>query len=278
MTRMKSYTAKTNRGRAGEVFVNNLMASHERQRKRRLKEAEQAAKRSESQRMKELKRRERERDQAEKRALRQANKEKAALDRRMAKEDLVANRICLELEKLNLFPGKSLAASIATEAVAAGITAAKAKSYFLDGKEDEIAKLCAIDLLEEEGFPAEFQHLDSYKSIQAIACSCRPQWEVLTHREFTEIASSLREEIDVIQAQRTRYEERMSLIEELQETKIMFGDEIEEFAEIIEKLDLGRDDSIESEHFQKFVLNKKNYVESIERQIQPFQLTRSSDA
>ena len=178
MARRRSYTAKANRGKAGEVFFNNLLVgSTAKERKER--EAKQ----------------------------RRLQKEKDRRERERQKVVVIANRVKLELEKLGFFPGDDTAFEIATRAVEANVTAAKAKSYFIDGNENTIASKCAKDLLKSRGFPSlKFSSLPEYEELEDLVRAYRPQSDVTTTPEFWDAERKL--ESRKSQLERRESEER----------------------------------------------------------------------
>ena len=101
--RTKSYFAKSNRGKAGAVFVNNVIANSQKRKKQEAKAAEAASRRrareAERERARRAKEEERKRIQLEKEAERK-RKEKAKLD---AKENAVSERLKLEFPKAGLY-------------------------------------------------------------------------------------------------------------------------------------------------------------------------------
>ena len=250
--RRRSYTAKANRGKAGEVFLSNLLVGST---KREREAREAPARRRQREREREAKSRERE-------------------DKKLV---LIANRVKLELDKLGFFSGGDTALAIAKRAVEADVTAAKAKSYFIDGEESKIAASCAADLLESLAIPRRFHSLSEYEKLEVMVQAYRPQSEVTTTERFMSAKFELNRQIRNVEEREELVREREELVSELLSNKRMFEDELEEFAEIIEKNDWSGTQSRESAEFKQRIKNKEAYVKDIRRQLMPFRIGRAND-
>ena len=103
MARRRNYTAKSIRGQAGAVFVNNMIAGYQKQKKQEEKAAAAASRRRAREAERERARKAREAERAQVRAEKEAEKkrkEKARLD---AKETAVSERLKLEFPKVQWF-------------------------------------------------------------------------------------------------------------------------------------------------------------------------------
>ena len=291
MARRRSYTAKANRGKAGEVFINNLFVGSTK-REIEAREAKERRRQREREREKEAReakerRRQREREREAKSREREAKsreREAKSREREHKKLVLIANRVELELDKLGFFSGGDTALAIAKRAIEADVTAAKAKSYFIDGEESKIAASCADDLLESLAIPWRFHSLSEYKKLEVMVQAYRPQSEVTTTKKFVSAKLELNRQIrnveereELVRKREELVRKREELVGELLSNKRMFQDELEEFAEIIEKNDWSGTQSRESAEFKQRIKNKEAYVKDIRRQLMPFRIGRAND-
>ena len=277
MARRRSYTAKANRGKAGEVFINNLFVGSTK-REIEAREAKERRRQREREREKEA------REAKERRRQREREREAKSREREHKKLVLIANRVRLELDNLGFFSGGDTALAIAKRAVEADVTAAKAKSYFIDGKKGEIAVSCAADLLKSLAIPKRFHSLSEYEKLEVVVQAYRPQSEVTTTAKFMSAEFELNRQIrnveereELVRKREELVREREELVGELLSNKRMFQDELEEFAEIIEKNDWSGTQSRESAEFKQRIKNKEAYVKDIRRQLMPFRISRAND-
>ena len=272
MARKKSYFAKANRGRAGAVLANNLIASAQKAAKEKEKEAAAAKRRAAAAEQKERNRRQREAEQARKRAAREAEKRRKEQKKLDEKQAAIAKRLALDLEKMGLYPSADLTSDIAKEALEASVTPAKAKTYFIDGLESKVAHKCAQYLLAEYNIPHHFQEVEGYDELVSMVADFRPQSEALNDPRVENIKSKVDARIKALEEAEKRQDERSALINELSETKVMFKDEIEDFAQLIEEQDLSGDDAKNSPEYRSRVDNKAQYIEKIKKKIVPIKL------
>jgi flagellar biosynthesis GTPase FlhF len=255
--RKRSYGLEKNNG---AIFLNNCLASHQKAQKEAEKEAAASRRRSEREADSERKRREREAKSERKRAEKEAEKarkEQAKLDEKVEK---VYVRLESDIKKMGLYPGEGFLAKTAEEAVKLSISVAQAKKYFVSDVEDKVARECAKEFLwdKEIIYPEEW---DEYDALVALVTGYRPQQDAAHDDKFTELEGKLK-----------RREERDTLISELLDSKIMFGDDIEEFAEIIEANDWGKSDCENSADYTRRVQNKSDYVMQVKAQIRTIKL------
>ena len=147
--RKRSYFAKSNKGKAGEVFLNNFLTSSSANQKETVKEksfATKAAKERERVAKAEAKEKEREEKERE----RVANEERRENDRRIKKEEPYKKRLKLELEKLGLHPLSWIISLITNQAIEQGVTPAKMYSYFIEGNEAYLSEEIADVWIKEE--------------------------------------------------------------------------------------------------------------------------------
>jgi len=277
MARRRSFTAKSNRGKAGLVLMNNIAASYQKQKKQEAKSAAAASRSRAREAERERARRSREAERAQIRAEREAErkrKERARLD---AKETAVSERLKLEFPKVGLYPGTSIIADIATRAVKASVTPAKARSFFVDGKESELAEACAIDYLVDQKIPYEYHHIKEFTLLKRLVTDCRPQTDAKNGSEYQNLRKTIDKKIEQLVAKAKREEERNDLIKFLIKEKSMFKDEIEEFAELIEKKDWDKVKASSSAEYSERIKNKSDYVAEIKSQILPIKLSRSTN-
>ena len=159
-------------------------------------------------------------------------KRKAKLD---AKENAVSERLKLEFPKAGLYPGKNTIAETARQAVRASISPAKARSFFIDGNEEKLAKSCAVEYLLAQKISSEYHNLTEFSRLRDVVAKCRPQTNAVNDPEYKKLKKTVDQKIEKLVAQAKREKEREDLISSLLADKVMFKDEIEEFAEIIEK-------------------------------------------
>ena len=232
--RTKSYFAKSNRGNAGAVFINNVIADSQKRKKQEAKASEAASRRRAKEAERERTRRARAEERNRIRLEREAEKkrkEKAKLD---AKATAVSERLKLEFPKVGLYPGSVTIAEISKQAVKASITPAKARSYFIDGNEEKLAKSCAVEYLVAQKIHPEYHDITEFSRLRDFVAKCRPQTNAVNDPEYKKLKKTVDQKIEELVAQAKREEEREELINSLFTSKIMFRDEIEEFAEIIE--------------------------------------------
>jgi len=272
MARKKNYFAKSNKGKAGAVFLNNVVAAHQKQQRENQKAAESAKRRAAAEAERERKRLARAAEKARRQAERVAEQQRKQREKLEAKESAVAERLKLEFDKAGLFTSSSVIADISRKAVKASVTPAKAKSFFLDGKEDEIAESCAEEFLVSEGVGLECQDLDDYKPLCNFVAQCRPQQKAVDYEAYQKLKARVDFQIEARLEMERRSAEREELISELLKTKVMFKDEIEDFAEIIESQDLAVSDIVKSQEYKNRIENKRKYVQEVKNQITPIKL------
>ena len=273
MARMRSFTAKANKGKALHVLCNNLSAAGEKRRKQEKKDAEKAANRSKREFKRKMAREEREREDRKKRAEREAERQAKGKAKLNKETKTIADRVLLDLPKAGLHPSRGVAYEIAKKAIRASVSPTKAKSYFIDGKENELAKQCAVDYLNSTlRIEGRFNTSDEFKRLVELVRKSRPQKDASKMPEFAELKKKLQTKVNKQKQNEKRRRERHEFINELLTSKIMFRDEIEEFAEIIEKTDMDIETARSSSEFNERVQNKKNYVDDIKAKIKPFKL------
>jgi hypothetical protein len=272
MARKKSYFSKSNRGRAGAVLANNLIASAQKAAKEKEKEAAAAKRKAAAAAEKERKRREREEEQARRKAAREAEQRRNEQKKLDEKQAAIAKRLRLDLEKMGLYPSTGVTADMAKEALEASVTPAKAKTYFIDGVESKVARKCAEYLLAESNVSQRHVTVEGYSELVSAIADFRPQSEALHDPGIDGMKSEVDARIKALEDAEQRQDERSALIHELTRTKLMFRDDIEDFSQLIEEQDLSGDDAKNSSEYQMRVDNKEQYFSEIRAKIAPFQL------
>jgi hypothetical protein len=268
----RSYLAKSNRNKTLEVFVSNCIASQQKEKKAKEVALKRSVKEQERERVRRVKERERERirlaKEQERERVRLA-KEKAKFN---AKATAVSARLELEFEKIGLHPGRETIATIAIKAVQSSVTPAKAKSYYIDGKEDALAQSCAVEFLELKISP-EYHHLVGFPLMVDIVKNCRPQKDAEKDKRYMELKAEIDNEIKELIAKAQREAERKKVVKELSITKLMFNDELGEFFDIIEENDWGKEEAISSDIYKERIANKAKYVAEVQSHITPIKLS-----
>jgi hypothetical protein len=147
MARMKSYTAKANKGNADMVFINNCMARGQKAARQRAKEKERekAAKKREMEKQKkaqllaeakERQRQERERLKAER-----------AQQKHEAKIEKYLNRLGEDFHKQKLILTEDVALEILKRAFAADVTISQLNKYYVQGYEEELLQKTSASIL-----------------------------------------------------------------------------------------------------------------------------------
>ncbi|MFQ3326596.1 MAG: hypothetical protein ACI8YC_001234 [Salibacteraceae bacterium] len=272
MARRRSYFSKSNKNDMAGVFLNNCIASQQKSKKAEEAAMNRARKEGERERERErvrlAKEAERERVRLERERAKLAN-ERAKFN---AKATAVAGRLELEFEKIGLHPGKQTVANIAIKAVQASVSPAKAKSYYIDGKEDALAQSCAVDFLELK-ISSEYQHLAGFPLMVDIVKNCRPQKDAEKDKRYMELKAEIDNEIKELIAKAQREAEREKVVKALFITKLMFNDELGEFFDIMEENDWGKEESINSDTYKERVAHKAKYVAKVQSHITPFKLS-----
>ena len=283
MARRKSYFAKSNRNNPAGVFLNNVIADSNRRQKEREKaeKAEQKRLSKEEERAKIRQLREAEREEARQlREAERAQKRKEEEEYRQLKHQekldqkaiAITERLKIEFEKIGLFPGPKIITELSKKAVVAEITAAKVKTYLIDGKEKLLAKSCAIEFLETQNISSDFQYMPQYNKLVEIITQSHPQQEVENEPKYKSLKSEIYFQINELMSAEVRELERESLINQLLETKVMFKDELEEFAYIIEQNDWGEEKAVNSVHYDERINSKAIYVLEVQSRIQPIKM------
>lgn len=245
----------------------------ERERNRRNREAERQRKAEERERERQARALERELEREAKALERQRVKEEKEAAKLREKTEKVFGRVLLDLEKAGFYPGEKTAADIAKKAVAGGITPAQASKYFVTGKEAQIGASCATELLNSKlDVEQRFTESLAYANLFEYVAAFRPQPDAMASEEYESLKATLDAEILQQIESEERADERAALIQELMDSKQMFRDELEEFAELIEENDFSSSDAIKSPQYQKFIENKASYWQTISSQLQPFDL------
>ena len=84
---------------------------------------------------------------------------------------------------------------------------------------------------------SEYHNLTEFSRLRDVVAKCRPQTNAVNDPEYKKLKKTVDQKIEKLVAQAKREKEREDLISSLLADKVMFKDEIEEFAEIIEKKD-----------------------------------------
>jgi len=154
MVRHKSYTAAANKGKAGEVFLNNMIASSQKRAKAADAARARANKQHERERARANKAREREIIRAEKQRERErirADKEQERERKRILREQQVFDkyiaRAKLNCEKCNI--DEICCEEIVEQAMAAGVTVAQMRKEVINGRENYWTNR-AVELREEQ--------------------------------------------------------------------------------------------------------------------------------
>jgi len=308
MAKTKSYFAKANHGKAGSVFVNNVIAASQKSSKdaekrnaaRQRSEASASRKRSallERHRIqderdrkraldKENKDRERERKKESSRLQKEKEKEQKLREKLDSKKQKLADRVAFELDHLGIFPADMVCSRIANEAEKNTITIGQINKYFIQGNEEELSNECAIELLEiPQKYHKEHRLSKDYDDLLETASNLRPQ----TKKELSklklylslqdEIKKEIKEEEEEIRRlieeerkAKNRHDGRRKLIARLKNDMSMFDDDIEEFKEIINMNDWSLEVSEKSVEYIEKLEKKSEYVKSIKSRIKPFKL------
>lgn len=276
MARVKSFTAKANRGKVGAVLVNNMIASSQKKirQKKRETEAARARQARETERARARKAREAEkervsRERSAERARVAEQKQRAKRDKKLAE---ATTRLKLEFSKAGLYPAPAQISNFAATAVSAAVTPSKLRTFFIDGKEEALARQCALEFLESKGITNEFEDLKTYPMLVEIVSKTRPQAAAEEAPEWEGLKARMTREIHIYERKKARADERKNLIDELLRTKLMFQEDIEDFAETIHKNDWSRDQSLASDIYQRYLTQKAEYVAQIKAQIVPVKL------
>lgn len=261
MATRRSYTAKSNRNKPFEVLVNNCIASQQKEKK-----AEEAA----------IKRVLKEKERESARRAKEEERERARLAKEQAKFNAkataVSARLELEFEKIGLHPGRQTIVTIAIKAVQSSVTPAKAKSYYIDGKEDALAQSCAVEFLELKISP-EYHHLVGFPLMIDIVKNCRPQKDAEKDKRYMELKAEIDNEIKELIAKAQREAEREKVVKALSITKLMFNDELGEFFDVMEENDWGKEEAINSDIYKERIANKAKYVAEVQSHITPIKLS-----
>ena len=132
---MRSFTAKSNRGKGEQVFWNNVFAVAQRSRNNRKKQEarQERALQREAERKRRLAQKEAERQKRE--------LEKKKTGRKQQKKiQQYYNRLALDFKKINVILIDSVAIEIIQGALDANLTQAKMISYFVKGEEQKLKK------------------------------------------------------------------------------------------------------------------------------------------
>ncbi len=132
--RMRSFTSAANKGKAGEVFFNNMMASGAKNRKKREKEKAQKARALARHQKIEEKEKEKEQKRLQ-RAREKAKREQQKLNEKVGK---YYKRLELEFEKRGMLLIDKVAFRIIHKAIDSSISISQLNKYFIDGEEDNI--------------------------------------------------------------------------------------------------------------------------------------------
>tara|TARA_B000000475_G_C15995139_1_gene446638 strand:+ start:653 stop:1516 length:864 start_codon:yes stop_codon:yes gene_type:complete len=143
--RRKSYFAAANKGKAADVFMNNLMAGASSSAKKRAKEKAQKERALERARKAEKKQKE----QEERRLLKA--REKAEREEKKLNEKLTKyyKRLELEFEKQGMTLIDSIAIEIITKAIDSSVTVNQLRKYFIEGEEDNLKLKTAESILQD---------------------------------------------------------------------------------------------------------------------------------
>lgn len=276
MARKKSYFAKSNRGRAASVLAHNVMASHKNKQQQKKKAAAAAERRQAAEAEKQRKRLAREAEKARNEAEKQAERRRREQEKLDAKASAVAERLKLDFDKVGLYPGDGVINRMAHAAVKASVSPAKARSYFIDGKEEEVARECAAEFLNSQGISDEHSDVQGYEELVDFVAPFRPQKNAVEDPKYQKIKGQVEEAIQRSIEAEERRDERKEFVEELLSSKSMFKDDIEDLAEIIESKDMGRQDILDSADYQSRIESKQKYVDEIKAQIVPFSLNQGA--
>lgn len=268
MANRRSYFAKSNQNQALDVFLSNCIVSQQKEKKAEEAAIKRVLKEEERERVRLAKEEEREKVRLAKERARLA-KEQAKFD---AKAIAVCARLELEFEKIGLHPGRQTIATIAIKAVQSSVSPAKAKSYYIDGKEDTLAQSCAVDFLELK-ISSEYHHLVGFPSMVNIVKNCRPQKDAEKDKRYMELKAEIDNEIKELIAKAQREADREKVVKALSITKLMFNDELGEFFDIIEENDWGKEEAINSDTYKERIENKAKYVAEVQSHITPIKLS-----
>ena len=143
--RMRSYTSAANKGKAGEVFLNNMMASGAKNRKKREKEKAQKARALARQQKIQEKEKEKEQKRLQK-AREKAEREQQKLNEKVGK---YYQRLELEFEKQGMTLIDSIAIEIITKAIDSSVSVNQLRKYFIEGEEDNLKHKTAESILQD---------------------------------------------------------------------------------------------------------------------------------
>jgi hypothetical protein len=225
--KQRSYFAKSNKGKAGEVFLNNVLASSSANAKKKAKAsasatkaANQAARRAKSAAKAKAKE-----------SIRRANARMRENERDQKRMQVYTERIIIELEKIGLYISNSFVSSMATKAINAEITPAKISSYFIKGNETKLSEETAIAWMEEQCFDDGGQwvikNIDGYKTcyyldtpdldifknmrkdiwdtsseqkaLLKVITDCRPQSDAINHPLFQNLIKRYKNFEDIVE-------------------------------------------------------------------------------
>ena len=113
---------------------------------------------------------------------------------------------------------------------------------------------------------------DEYDALLAFVAGYRPQQDAAQDQKYIELETKIDELNQAYEAEMKRQDERTTLINQLMKSKIMFNDEIEEFAEIIEAKDWDKADCEKSAEYKQRIHNNTNYVAEVKAQIRTIKL------
>ena len=238
MVRRKSYFSKSNRGNAGGVFLNNIFADMERSKKERDKEAARQNREAERERKKSEKEAEKNKQRLAREAEKKQQKKQMENKKIREKTDLYANRVNLELTNLGVFPGPETCQQIAFKAIEAGVSLNQIEKYFLTGKKlDTVAVRCGKELMEKNGVGADYFKMTRFPELLEIVGNFRPQGDVIKSSLFKQKKLDLDDEVRSLAKKKVKHDVKMSLIDDLVESKAMFSHELRAFADILAKTD-----------------------------------------
>ena len=283
--KQRSYFAKSNKGKAGEVFLNNVLASSSANAKKKakaaassIKAANQAARRAESAAKAEAKRRSK-----------VANARMKEVERDRKLRQVYIERIKLELERIGLHSSNSVVSSMATKAINAEITPAKISSYLIKGNEAKLSEETAIAWIEEQYFEdgrqwmikdmegyntihsyLDEQDLDIFKNMRKdiwdtfseqnallkVVTDCRPQSDAINHPLFQNLIK--------------RYKNFEDIVEDLLDINWsiakMFSYDVVPFLRLCIDNKWTLDEASCSEEYNNFISKKMLYYEDLVRQ------------
>ena len=210
MARQRSFLSKSNKGKAGAVLINNIAASYQKGVRDRKKQEASSKRREETNAARAVQRsiraRERETERARIRSERERERERKEQDKLNQKEMMVEERLKLELQKMGLYPSKVVTSQCAKDAVRAGVSPAKAKSMFIEGREKMIAEFCAITFLfDKEGIYEKYHDLKQFKNLVKIVSKVRPQEEAVKRDDYKLLLKDINEQIFISKEKEKRF-------------------------------------------------------------------------